>query len=192
MDDEKKGFRTELETQLVKSKENLSKLSENTSFRTKAVIHMAAMGYSTKQIAAQMNVTASRISNILNSTGAKAEVERIQQEMFYNGPKEAFKAMLPKAVKTVRRLMNKDEKGSVQLGAAKEVFERSWGKAVQPVEVGGSAIKDLLMALDSNRRKIEDKPSNGDAIEADFRELPKDESSPPKDELDSWLDDHFD
>lgn len=158
------------------------------SARTNAIIHMYAMGAKQKDIALKLNLSVARIQAILASEGAKKEVSRIQKEIFYDDPKAAFQAMIPNALKAHKRLLKPSAKEASQLGALKEVYERTWGKAVQPIEHGGSGIKELLMALDKKNRPEEQKAHSGDGsepIEADFKEI---SSEKPKDDLDQWLD----
>jgi hypothetical protein len=171
--------------------EEINKLPDRAkpmAFRTRAIIHMTAMGVTKKEIARQMNLSEARIHHILSSESAKKEVERIQHEWFFQDPQKMFRAMVPKAAKRLNKLISKEEKGSTQLGAIGMVLDRALGKAVQPVEVGGSAIKELLMALDKNNRPKEDKPGSTDIVEAEYKEI---QPTQTKDDMDSWLDENL-
>lgn len=189
MDEIKPSFHEELSKKREEALKEIQKIenqpdrAQPMAYRTKAIIHMIAMGFSKKEVAKQMNLSPARIHHILSSSGAKAEIERIQKEFFFTDPQAMFKAMVPKAARTIRKLMiDPAEKGSTRLGAANTVLDRALGKAVQPIEHQGSAIKDLLLALDSNNRK---KEVETEITEAVFKEI---SNNPQKDDLENWLD----
>lgn len=191
MDDKDKTWQekiAERRKEIKDSVETMKDLPERVkpmSVRTSAMIRMAAIGYTKKQIAKDLNLSETRVYHILSSSGAKREIERIQNEFFFNEPQKAFKARLPKAFKAIDRLLSPKAKESSQLLASKEVFDRAMGKSVQPVEHTGSAIKELLMAMDKKNRQEEAIEAGFDIVDAEFREVKTEEK---KDEFDLLLD----
>lgn len=191
MDDEKKSFQQLVIEKRDQALEAVSKVdaSKPLAYRISAMVHMAAIGINQKDIAMKFNISPSRVSAVLSSSSARTEIARLQKELFFDNPQEMFKAMLPDAGKTIKRLLSPTQKGSVQLGAAREVFDRSLGKAVQPVEVGGSAIKELLIAIDRKNRAQEDVARgvvSSDITDAEYRQIVN-KTEESEDDMDKWL-----
>jgi predicted transcriptional regulator len=174
--------------QMVEVTKKKPMAAQSLSFRVKAACHLAAFGMSNKDIAEQLNLSKERVSTILNGPSAKYHIEKLQKEMFMGDATKAFQAMVPKALRTTRRLLSKNAKEAVQLGAAREVFDRTYGKPKQTVEHQGSALKELFSELD---RRDKAKAGIGDAtegiIDAEFHAIS--DADDDRDEMDRLLDD---
>ena len=66
-----------------------------------------------------------------------------------NKAKERLMALQPKAIQTMDKLLGRDEFPTVQLGAAKDVLDRTEGKAAQPMTgpEGGSLAVDIIVKV---------------------------------------------
>lgn len=158
-------------------------------YMIRACIHFAALGYSQKDIARHLGISAGRVSAIMKSQSCQSEIERLQKEFF--DPDKIFKQILPEAVKVTRRIMNRaSAKDSDKLTAASQFMDRALGKAKQTMEVQGSAIKDLFAALDKSRNTPHYLTP---PIEAEFNEVSDKKESPKEnqDSMDEWLDQHL-
>ena len=75
------------------------------SYRSVAIIKMAILGWSPKQISEYLGLTPQRVSTILNSKSGKDQVRIGQHEMFTKNPQQMFLDILPDAVNTAKRAM---------------------------------------------------------------------------------------
>lgn len=173
---------------LEKSLANTQDEALKSSFRIKAICHLAALGYNGQQIAAQLGISGTRVYKVLKSTSCQQQIEKIQHELYYADPQKMFMSILPKAVRTVKKVMlDKEEKGSTRVMAANSIMDRALGKPTQEIKHEGNAIKELFLALDKkmNPEKLE----KDQFIEAEFKEV--EENKPKKDDMDSWLDENL-
>lgn len=173
-------------------KENYQKIEDKDqklSYRTRAMVHMAAMGFSRKEISAHFGINPSRVSAVLGSASAKREILRLQDEMFFKNPQRMFMAEVPKAFRQVKKLLHgKQTKDAVKLQAANTVFDRALGKPVQEIKHEGNAIRELFLAMDKRSAGVETVRSG--VVDAEFTEVSV-ETKKSDDPMDNWLDENL-
>lgn len=159
------------------------------SYRSVAIIKMAILGWSPKQISEYLGLTPQRVSTILNSKSGKDQVRIGQHEMFTKNPQQMFLDILPDAVNTAKRAM-KDKKTttSVRVDAAFKFMDRALGKPLQEIKHEGNAIRELFMALDRKNRGEDESGSKENAIDAEFKEVKSDVNIDP---IDKWVDENL-
>src|ERR1035437_261943 len=179
-----------VDTEVMKSRlGKIENTAEKSSYRMAAMIHMAVLGWSPKEIALQLKITPTRVSAVLNSKSAKEQIYKGQQELFVKDPQKMFLNILPEAVNTARKIMkSKTTTASVRTDAAFKFMDRALGKPVQEIKHEGNAIRELFAALDKRNRGEEEVTIKKDAIDAEFKEIKSDVG---KDPLDSWLDENL-
>lgn len=129
------------------------------------IIHYAALGYSYKQIAATLKCPKQRAREICTSQSGKMEIRRLQNSLL-NDIENSFKALAPRAIRTITKVMNdKNERGNTRIQAANMILDRALGKAVQKIEHEGGALKEVLEALKGTQ------PEKPTTIDADFTEV---------------------
>ena len=165
--------------------------------RQQLVCYQAAVGLKNKQIASLTGYTPQRVSDLLKMPVIKFTVEQMQWRIYGKDPKKRFEQMMPKAIKTVNSLLNKNTPASTRLSAAKEVFNRSMGMSTQKVELTNSYIKEIYENLDrevgglkQSVIDVESKNANDDIEEV---EIIENDRTPLEDELDvdSWIADNL-
>jgi hypothetical protein len=113
--------------------------------RTRAIVYLAALGLSPKQIAEQLTINVTRVRPLFKSKSFQAEVLRAQQQIFLTDPKAAFMKILPEAVNTARKIMkSKKEKGSTRANVAFGFMDRALGKAQQTINHETSSVRELI------------------------------------------------
>lgn len=122
--------------------------------RTLNIAWMAAQGIPHGKIAAELGLKSSRISAILSSDRMRKEIQKIQHKHLGRATENRFQRMIPKADAVVEQILdNTLAKDSVRLAAAKEVYDRAHGKAVQQVDINDkSTIRSLFELLDQRER----------------------------------------
>lgn len=165
------------------------------SARVKAVCHMAAIGFNKKEIAVSLGIPENRVGAVLSSKSAKAQIDKIQHDLFFSDPQKMFRVEVPRAFRRVKKVLyGKEARDGDVLKAADMVFDRALGKPKQEVQHEASSIKQLFEMLDKQSQAdkpqvIEAKIVNKDIEDASFTEV-KTESE-PKDDMDKWLEDNF-
>ncbi len=71
--------------------------------------------------------------------------------------KERLMALQPMAIQTLHNLMGREEFPTVQLGAAKDVLDRTEGRATETIDMNVSGDMQLITRLQSARKRIEAK-----------------------------------
>lgn len=136
--------------------------------KLRAIAHMSALMYKTKDIARAMGMQESRVSTLRNLPEVKALARKLTTDLFLSNPEARFRSMAPKAAATIYKVMtNDEEKGSTRLAAAAEILDRAYGKATQKVEHTGSLFKEMLERLD---KESEAEVKDGDIIDAEIVE----------------------
>jgi len=121
----------------------------------RAMLHLAAKGYSVKEIADKLDRSPVNVNNILRQPMLQQdlvkEIRRVQGED--EEVVEVIKQNVVVAVKTLASII-KDEKarGSDRIAAANALLERRYGKANQPINRGTDV--DLNKLSDSELAKM--------------------------------------
>lgn len=68
---------------------------------------------------------------------------------------ERLMALQPKAIQTLDSLLSRDEFPTVQLGAAKDVLDRTEGKAVESVNLQVSGSLDIVGRIREARKRLQ-------------------------------------
>lgn len=165
------------------------------SARVKAVCHMAAIGFNKKEIAVSLGIPENRIGAVLGSKSAKAQIDKIQHDLFFADPQKMFRTEVPRAFRRVKKVLyGKEARDNDVLKAADMIFDRALGKPKQEVQHEASSIKQLFEMLD--KQNAEQKPVvieatvvKSDIEDASFTEV-KPESE-AKDDMDKWLMDNL-
>ena len=119
-------------------------------YRFKLICYLKAVGFKNMDIKRTINATYGEINKVMKSESARAEIERVQREIFVAEPAKMFETILPEAVKVaVNAMMSKKTNTSVRVDAAFKFMDRALGKPSQSVEVSGNLIKDLIQKIDS-------------------------------------------
>jgi predicted transcriptional regulator len=122
----------------------------------KAIVNLAAAGWSVKEIAKQLGCSDRIVKNVMKSPTGSLAIERIQQEIYIKEPQKIAQYMAPKAMKTLFDIMTSmKSKETSRVEAAKAVLDRAYGKPLQQIEQKGNTVADLFRELD-NREKQKD------------------------------------
>jgi len=183
--DKKYGDAENLKNQINSTKD----AAEKQSMRSKAMIHMAALGWTKKQTAEYLGISPARVQAVLGTQSAKQQIFKLQEELFVRDPQKMFLQILPSAVKVAKTVMlSKKTTNSVKVDTAFRFMDRALGKPVQEIKHEGNAIRELFMALDRKNRGEDDVVKKDEPIDAEFKEV---ESEVKKDPLDNWLDENL-
>jgi len=143
---------------------------KNHSHRHGMLIYLAASGLTGNEIAKELRLTPSRVSVILSQPKIKNKIKEVQQEFWGDRAEERFKQLIPKAINVLEATVdNQQEKTPNRLTAAKEILDRSLGKAQQKVSVEGNLLGDLIDRFDRGKTVV------GETIDVTAVEKPKDE-----------------
>lgn len=161
------------------------------SARVKAVCHMAAIGFNKKEIAVSLGIPENRVGAVLSSKTAKAQIDKIQHDLFFADPQKMFRTEVPRAFRRVRKVLYGEKtKDNDVLKAADMIFDRALGKPKQEVQHETSSIKQLFEMLDKQNQEqsqaieVTAKPVQEPIEEAQFKEKQEEQ---PKDDIDTWL-----
>jgi len=131
------------------------------------ICHLAALGWKKKDIAEKVGYSASRVSTLLKTEEFKFIVKKNQYLLFGKDPKKRFSSLVPKAIDAVQDIMESDSAPqNTKLAAAKEILDRSMGRAHQTMDVGGNMLLDIYKKLD----RIED-GSKIKALDVESKEI---------------------
>lgn len=166
------------------------------SARVKAVCHMAAIGFNKKEIAVSLGIPEGRVGAVLSSKSAKAQIDKIQHDLFFADPQKMFRTEVPRAFRRVRKVLYGEKtKDNDVLKAADMIFDRALGKPKQEVQHETSSIKQLFEMLDKQSQtetkiiEVKVSPVAGEEVQdAEFKEKQQD---PTKDDMDAWLDENL-
>jgi hypothetical protein len=194
MEKEKKSMKQVVEQKVKTYKEKVDEQVEllkdaPISARVKAVCHMAAIGFNKKEIAVSLGIPEGRVGAVLSSKSAKAQIDKIQHDLFFADPQKMFRTEVPRAFRRIRKVLygEKTKDGDV-LKAADMIFDRALGKPKQEVQHETSSIKQLFEMLDKQNQEttIEVKAVKTDQPieDAQFKEKTEEK---PKDDMDAWL-----
>lgn len=140
--------------------------------RHMAICHLAALGHKAKFIASSLDMNPSSVSSILNTPEAKEMVKGLQTKMYMTDPTAMFRAMAPRAARTVDRIMRDTSvKPNTRLAAASEILDRAYGKPTQEVKHEGSLLKDLFQRLDDEAKGASSAYLREPPIEAEYTEV---------------------
>lgn len=130
------------------------------------IAYLLVMGLRPKQIAEELQISTTKVNELLKDVGFRGEVERLREHYFGEDMELLFKHILPKAVRTAEEIMDDvEQKAHIRLDAAFRFMDRSLGKPKQQLEVNGSLISSLFKRLDT-LAAIAPAP-----IDAEFEEL---------------------
>jgi len=193
MENEKKSMKevvaSKVKTYKEKVDEQVAALKEAPiSARVKAVCHMAAIGFNKKEIAVSLGIPESRVGAVLSSKSAKAQIDKIQHDLFFADPQKMFRTEVPRAFRRIRKVLYGEKtKDNDVLKAADMIFDRALGKPKQEIQHETSSIKQLFEMLDKQNQApaVEAKPVLPDqVIDAEYTVKTQEQ---PKDDMDSWL-----
>jgi hypothetical protein len=196
MGKEKKSMKEVVEAKVKTYKEKVDEQvaalkDAPTSARVKAVCHMAAIGFNKKEIAVSLGIPENRVGAVLSSKSAKAQIDKIQHDLFFADPQKMFRTEVPRAFRRIRKVLygEKTKDGDV-LKAADMIFDRALGKPKQEVQHETSSIKQLFEMLDKQSQaqseviEVKSKPVTEQIQDAEFKEKQEEQ---PKDDIDAWL-----
>lgn len=158
--------------------------------RTRAVIYLAALGLSPRQISDQLMIKVDRIRPLFKSKSFQAEVARVQEEIFLTDPKKMFMKILPEAVGTARRIMkSKREKGSTRANVAFGFMDRALGKVPQTVNHEGSLVREMIDLIQRGGRAVSIDIETTGVHPGEIQ--PKAEETKEKDPIDLWAEENL-
>lgn len=130
--------------------------------RHKKIIHLAAMGKTTKQIAEEVGMNSETISTLIHSPLFKQKISKAQDSIFNDNARAYVDVLMNKAFGVIEGILeDHDEKSSIRLEAAKFVIDHKIGKAKQTVEhEGSSLLVQFITKLDDERvvKQIQNTP----------------------------------
>lgn len=179
--------------------DNLPEPQKVTAYRVRAMLYLAALGQSPRQIAYQLNCSDARVRQVLKSQSAQKEIERIQSELFLAQPQKMFNKILPGAVRTAERIMkDKTQKGSTRADVAFKFMDRALGKPKQEIEHSGSPVRQLFDQLDLLQKRQAEmaaktptqvwRESSESVVEAEVVAKKEEKLDPNQDEVDRLMD----
>ena len=150
------------------------------------IVQMAFNGFSAKEIAEKLDISTITVSNVLNSPLGKAYQDGLMDKMkdVTIDVRKELVSMNKSALVTLNRLMDPKNKmpGAVQLGAAKDVLDRSGYKAPDKFTIdmtmqtkSDAEIDAEIAALEASIERVQ-LSSNQDMVE-ETKELSIEECS---------------
>lgn len=134
----------------------------NDKYRRRVICYLKAIGFKNKDIKNTLHCTYAEIKRVCESESGKAEIERVQREIFVNEPQKMFEAILPEAIKVaVNAMMSKKVNTSIRVDAAFKFMDRALGKPTQTVEHKTNLVRELIT-------KISNDPNASEPLDADF------------------------
>lgn len=120
------------------------------SHRHHFIVHLAALGMSQGEICRRTGIVSSRMSILMNNSKFIEEITKVRKEIFSDNLDQNLKLMLPKATEVIRNVLENDQaRDALRVETAFRLMDRTHGKAMQKIEVGGSMIKSLFEQLDA-------------------------------------------
>ena len=165
------------------------------SARVKAICHMAAIGFTKKEIAVSLGIPENRIGAVMGSKSAKAQIDKIQHDLFFADPQKMFRTEVPRAFRRIRKVLyGQKTKDNDVLKAADMIFDRALGKPKQEVQHETSSIRQLFEMLDKQNEPQKDAivvqaTSVSEVQDAEFKEAQSE--SEPKSDMDKWIEDNL-
>lgn len=159
MSEEKKDKPPSVQDHVKTKIEQVKKAATSPSQRNRvqAIVHLAALGLTPKQISEQLNCSQQWIKNVMKSDSFQKEVDRVSYQLFIKEPQKMFQSIVPKAVNIAyKEMTSKKTSSKVKVDAAFKFIERAYGKPKQEVEHTGTTLKDIYLALDSKKKAPQD------------------------------------
>jgi hypothetical protein len=158
--------------------------------RHRRMAQLAAEGRSNTEIGRELGYVDSRVSVLLRNKHIMTEIARLQERIFEETIAQRMKSFAEPALQNIHMILT-DKTNRVRVSEKAEmskwVVEKLDGKAVQKTDIGENLLGLFLDKLDSRQTQSapqrEVTPSGAPDIET--KALPE----PPKDELESWVDD---
>lgn len=124
--------------------------------RHKKIIHLAALGKTQPQIAAEVGMHIATVHKLIRAPKFQKAISKKQDNLFENDAKQYMKTLMNKSYATIEGILeDPEEKSSVKLEAAKYVIDHVIGKATQVVaHTDGSLLNQFLSRLDNQREVI--------------------------------------
>jgi hypothetical protein len=160
-------------------------------YKQKAILHLAAVAATPKEISAHLDLPLATVKQILGSISAREEIERIQMDIFGFDQAKIFKSILPKAVNVALGIMmDENAKEAIKADVAFKFMDRALGKPVQEIKQESGGLKELFEKLDQIQKGI----PKGATIDADFvevKEEQKDKKQDILDPIDKWAEENL-
>lgn len=137
--------------------------------------HMLAIGMNQVETARQVGATASTIRSWARREDLAFLIKQIQWRIFGKEPKSRFDSLMHAAIDTLKEIMtDSNMKAASRISAAKEVLDRSLGKAEQKHTHSHGSMEDLFEKLDEmneNQKAITVNSGKKDIEDVDFTEI---------------------
>lgn len=119
------------------------------SHRHQLIAHLAALGYSQRDIARNTGFSDHRVSMLLKTDLMQAQVKLVREvEMNGLGVTQKLDQLSSQAIRVYEQiLMDPHQRAALRAKVATDVLDRKLGKPNQRIEVGGSLIKDFIQLL---------------------------------------------
>ncbi len=119
------------------------------SHRHQLVAHLAALGYSQRDIARNTGFSESRISLLMQGEMMQSQIKLVREvEMNGLGVIQKLDQLSSQAIRVYEQiLMDPGQRAALRAKVATDVLDRKLGKPNQRIDVGGSLIKDFITLL---------------------------------------------
>lgn len=163
------------------------------SYRQKAILHLAAVAATPKEISEHLGIPRSTVTQILNAVSAKEEIERIQAEIFGFDQAKVFKSILPKAVNVALGIMmDENAKEAIKADVAFKFMDRALGKPVQEIKQETAGLREIFEKLDQIQKgRSEDTENPIDAEFSEVKQEHKDGKQDNMDAVDKWVEENL-
>lgn len=120
---------------------------------------LSACGIGIRTICEVLELEENEAKVLLDQDVMKLEVKRAKARFFGKDPKGRFRAMSERAMEVAEDLLGDDtQKAGIRLKAASEIFDRSFGKPEQTLNMEGSLIRRLMERMDEQEKAAPPKP----------------------------------
>lgn len=147
---------------------------------------LSAAGVGLRTICELLEIEEHEAKSLLSQSEMAFEVRRAKTRFFGKDPKARFRAMSEKAMEVAETLLGDEtQKSGIRLKAAGEIFDRSFGKPEQTVNMEGSLLRRLMERLDSVPEKAA--PLVGGAIVLESMDVTPELKIPEKMDPADWV-----
>lgn len=137
--------------------------------------HMLAIGMKQSEVAKQVGATASTIRSWQCREDLAFLIKQLQWRIFGKDPKARFDSLMHAAIDALREIVTDSKiKPSARIAAAKEILDRSLGKAEQKHTHEHGSMKELFEKLDEmkeNQKAITVESGKKDIEDVDFIQI---------------------
>lgn len=121
------------------------------------ICHLAALAMSEDDIAQITGTSPEFVKSSTKTLVGKAEIQRIQDQVWGDDFKKIIKAIIPMAIQTAfQAMVDPKTKTQTKVDAAFKFMDRAMGKPTQQIEINDNLIRSVFEKLDEQAGKVID------------------------------------